>query len=44
MGAEAVYELLKSVDLPEEVNGIREALPKTNSETKIKKLTKTSEN
>ena len=40
MGAEAVYELLKSVDLPEEVNGIREALPKTNSETKIKKLTK----
>ena len=40
MGAEAVYELLKSVDLAEEVNVIREALPKTNSETKIKKLTK----
>ena len=40
MGAEAVYELLKSVDLAEEVNTIREELPKTNSETKIKKYTK----
>ncbi len=40
MGAEAIYELLKSVDLNEEVNAIREDLPKTNSETKIKKLTK----
>ena len=40
MGAEAIYELLKSVDLTEQVNTIREELPKTNSETKIKKLTK----
>ncbi|MBX9608169.1 MAG: DNA-directed RNA polymerase subunit beta' [Gammaproteobacteria bacterium] len=40
MGAEAVYELLKSVDLAHEVRTIREELPKTNSETKIKKLTK----
>jgi DNA-directed RNA polymerase subunit beta' len=40
MGAEAVYELLKTVDLQHEVATIREELPKTNSETKIKKLTK----
>jgi DNA-directed RNA polymerase subunit beta' len=40
MGAEAIYELLKTVDLNEEVGTIREDLPKTNSETKIKKLTK----
>ncbi len=40
MGAEAVYELLKTVDLAHEVAAIREELPKTNSETKIKKLTK----
>ncbi|MEM7543285.1 MAG: DNA-directed RNA polymerase subunit beta' [Pseudomonadota bacterium] len=40
MGAEAVYELLKGVDLAEEVKTIRDDLPKTNSETKIKKLTK----
>ncbi|MEQ8494391.1 MAG: DNA-directed RNA polymerase subunit beta', partial [Gammaproteobacteria bacterium] len=40
MGAEAIYELLKSVDLAHEVKVIREELPKTNSETKIKKLTK----
>ena len=40
MGAEAVYELLKNVDLREEISAIREALPKTKSETKIKKFTK----
>jgi len=40
MGAEAVYELLKTVDLNEEINTIREELPKTKSETKIKKFTK----
>jgi len=40
MGAEAIYELLKSVDLAHEVKTIREELPKTNSETKIKKFTK----
>ncbi|MBI4696944.1 MAG: DNA-directed RNA polymerase subunit beta' [Gammaproteobacteria bacterium] len=40
MGAEAVYELLRTVDLAQEVNKIREELPTTNSDTKIKKLTK----
>jgi len=40
MGAEAVYELLKTVDLAEQVATIREELPKTKSETKIKKFTK----
>ena len=40
MGAEAIYELLKGVDLTEEIASIRESLPKTNSETKTKKFTK----
>ena len=40
MGAEAILELLKFVNLSEEIGTIREELPKTNSETKIKKLTK----
>ena len=40
MGAEAVYALLRTIDLAGEVTKIREALPKTSSETKIKKLTK----
>jgi DNA-directed RNA polymerase subunit beta' len=40
MGAEAVYELLKTVDLAEEIATIREELPRTKSETKIKKFTK----
>jgi len=40
MGAEAIYELLKGVDLTEEIALIRESLPKTNSETKTKKFTK----
>jgi DNA-directed RNA polymerase subunit beta' len=40
MGAEAVYELLRTIDLSSEVNRLREELPKTSSETKIKKLTK----
>ena len=40
MGAEAVYELLRSLDLKEEIVNLREAIPKTNSETKLKKLTK----
>jgi len=39
MGAEAIYELLKGVDLTEEIASIRESLPKTNSETKTKKFT-----
>ncbi|UTW05706.1 DNA-directed RNA polymerase subunit beta' (plasmid) [Amphritea atlantica] len=40
MGAEAVQELLKSIDLAEEIEVMREELPATNSETKIKKLSK----
>ncbi|MDO6565317.1 DNA-directed RNA polymerase subunit beta' [Amphritea sp. 1_MG-2023] len=40
MGAEAIQELLKSIDLPEEIEVMREELPATNSETKIKKLSK----
>ena len=40
MGAEAVKELLGSIELEEEVNRLREELPQTNSETKIKKLSK----
>jgi DNA-directed RNA polymerase subunit beta' len=40
MGAEAIYELLRHVDLSQEIRTIREELPKTNSETKIKKFTK----
>ena len=40
MGAEAILELLKFVNLSDEIESIREALPKTNSETKIKKFTK----
>ena len=40
MGAEAVQELLRSIDLAKEVDVIREQIDGTNSETKIKKLTK----
>jgi DNA-directed RNA polymerase subunit beta' len=40
MGAEAVYELLKSLDLQAEVQKVREEITSTNSETKIKRLTK----
>ncbi|MDD7804582.1 MAG: DNA-directed RNA polymerase subunit beta' [Endozoicomonas sp. (ex Botrylloides leachii)] len=40
MGAEAVKALLADVDLEEEVNMLREEIPQTNSETKLKKLTK----
>ncbi|HEY8537842.1 MAG TPA: DNA-directed RNA polymerase subunit beta', partial [Steroidobacteraceae bacterium] len=40
MGAEAVYELLKSLDLQAEVAKVREEIQSTNSETKIKRLTK----
>ncbi len=40
MGAEAVNELLKSMDLAGEVNRLREEINSTNSETKIKKLSK----
>ncbi|WP_127475834.1 DNA-directed RNA polymerase subunit beta' [Sulfurivermis fontis] len=40
MGAEAIYELLRSMDLQAEATKIREELPNTNSETKLKKYTK----
>ena len=40
MGAEAVYELLRTIDLAAEIRKMREELESTNSETKLKKLTK----
>jgi DNA-directed RNA polymerase subunit beta' len=40
MGAEAVHELLKSMDLPSEIVKVREDMGNTNSETKIKRLSK----
>jgi DNA-directed RNA polymerase subunit beta' len=40
MGAEAVHELLKTMDLPEEVVRVREDMTSTSSETKIKRLAK----
>ncbi len=40
MGAEAVHELLKSLDLKAEVVKVREDIGNTSSETKIKRLSK----
>ena len=40
MGAEAVQELLEGIDLQEQVETLREEIPQTNSETKIKKFSK----
>ncbi len=40
MGAEAVYNLLQSLDLKDEVKTLREEIIATNSETKIKKFSK----
>ncbi len=40
MGAEAIKELLANIDLAREIDQIREEIPQTNSETKIKKLSK----
>ena len=40
MGAEAVQELLNGMDLEGEIAKLREEIPATNSETKIKKLSK----
>ncbi|MTI13278.1 DNA-directed RNA polymerase subunit beta' [Sansalvadorimonas verongulae] len=40
MGAEAVQHLLADIELKEEIDQLREEIPQTNSETKIKKLTK----
>lgn len=40
MGAEAIRDLLRDIDVAEEIKMLREELPTTNSETKIKKITK----
>jgi DNA-directed RNA polymerase subunit beta' len=40
MGAEAVYELLRSIDPQKEMTELREEIESTKSETKYKKLTK----
>ncbi|HEY5603575.1 MAG TPA: DNA-directed RNA polymerase subunit beta' [Gammaproteobacteria bacterium] len=40
MGAEAVYELLRSIDLKKDMASLREEIETTKSETKYKKLTK----
>ena len=40
MGAEAIQDLMKDINLEEEVSRLREEIPETNSETKIKKLSK----
>ena len=40
MGAEAVQVLLEALDINDELRIIREEIPKTNSETKLQKLTK----
>ncbi|MBL0165487.1 MAG: DNA-directed RNA polymerase subunit beta' [Xanthomonadales bacterium] len=40
MGAEAVYELLKTIDLAAELVRLREEIAATGSETKLKRLTK----
>lgn len=40
MGAEAVLELLKAIDLEKEIEQMREELPSINSETRRKKVTK----
>jgi len=40
MGAEAVFHLLKSLDLQEEASTLREEMDGTNSESKIKRLSK----
>jgi len=40
MGAEAIYALLKGIDIKGEVTQLREEINSTNSETKIKKFSK----
>ncbi|MBD8525513.1 DNA-directed RNA polymerase subunit beta' [Pseudomarimonas arenosa] len=40
MGAEAVYELLKTIDLNAELVRLKEEVASTNSETKLKRLSK----
>jgi len=43
MGAEAVQALMKDLDVASEVARLREEIPATNSETKLKKLSKRAE-
>jgi DNA-directed RNA polymerase subunit beta' len=40
MGAEAVFELLKTIDLQNEMTKVREEMASTSSETKLKRLSK----
>jgi DNA-directed RNA polymerase subunit beta' len=40
MGAEAIQDLMMQIDVATEVERLREEIPSTNSETKIKKLSK----
>ena len=40
MGAEAVQELMDDMDVEAEATRLREEIPQTNSETKLKKLSK----
>ena len=40
MGAEAIHELLRTLDLDAEIARLREELPRTSAETKIKKFSK----
>ncbi|WP_133501849.1 DNA-directed RNA polymerase subunit beta' [Cognatilysobacter terrigena] len=40
MGAEAIYELLRTIDLQSEMVTLREEIASTGSETKLKRLTK----
>ena len=40
MGAEAIFELLRTLELDKEIEIVREELPRTGSEAKIKKLSK----
>jgi DNA-directed RNA polymerase subunit beta' len=40
MGAEAVYELLRTIDMPREIQKLREEMETSGSETKIKKAAK----
>ena len=40
MGAEAIQKLLRAIDVDAEIIQLREELPKTTSDTKIKKITK----
>jgi len=40
MGAEAIHELLRTIEMEEEIKRLRQEIPETKSETKLKKLSK----